>query len=203
MKITYLGHACFFLESGGYRIVLDPFTDVPGYRELSIEAELCLCSHEHGDHAYREGVKLSGKQIANPFKITEIESYHDDEKGAKRGKNIIRILEAEGIRVAHFGDLGCEPDDAAMKLLSGLDVALLPVGGVYTIDPKEAKALIEKLKPVLTIPMHYRSASSGYGVIADLSDFTKQFKDVETLGKSSLKLPTDKKGILVLEAELA
>jgi L-ascorbate metabolism protein UlaG (beta-lactamase superfamily) len=203
MKITYLGHACFLLESGGYRIVLDPFTDVPGYRELNIEAELCLCSHEHKDHAYRKGVKFSVKQLANPFKITEIESYHDDEKGAKRGKNIIRILEAEGIRVVHFGDLGCEPDDAAKKLLSGIDVALLPVGGVYTIDPAGAKVLIEKIKPVLTIPMHYRSASSGFDVIAPLEDFTKQFEDVETLGKSSLKLPTEKKGILVLEAELA
>ncbi len=202
MKITYFGHSCFLIESAGYRIVLDPFTDVPGYKALDVEAELCLCSHEHGDHAYRDGVRLSGKQLANPFKVTDLESYHDDAKGAKRGKNIIRILEAEGIRVAHFGDLGCEPNTAAKEILSGVDVALLPVGGTFTIDPAEAKALIEKLKPVMTIPMHYRSASSGFDVIASLEDFTKQFENVEILGKSSIELPAGKKGIVVLNFEL-
>ena len=57
MTVTWLGHACFLLESGGYRVVLDPY-DVETYPELRVCAHAVLCSHEHRDHCFSSAVTL-------------------------------------------------------------------------------------------------------------------------------------------------
>ena len=200
MKIRYYGHSCFVIEEAGYRIVLDPFDGVPGYKPLhDIEANETSCSHGHGDHSYVEAVNVTPK-TPSPFKITKIESWHDPEKGALRGPNTIRIFEAGGVKLAHFGDIGCELTDEQMKQLAGLDAALVPVGGFYTIDAAQAKELCDALRPGTVIPMHYRLGEFGYPVIAELSDFTKLYDKVTYLKSDSMEIkPGDKGGVTVLE----
>ena len=58
MKLTWLGHACFAVEQDGYRIIIDPYTEVPGYTDIQTEGHAVLCSHGHFDHCAREGVVL-------------------------------------------------------------------------------------------------------------------------------------------------
>jgi len=198
MKITYYGHSCFLLESAGYRAVLDPFKDVEGRQTIALTADAVYCSHEHFDHNYREGVLLRNEDIPCPFHVTEISSFHDEVKGAKRGPNIIRIFEAEGLRIAHFGDMGCQLDPDQLALLRNLDLALIPVGGTYTIGPEEAKALIEAIQPVTTIPMHYRNGSAGFANIASLDSFTALFPTVSHQPQS-LNLSAKPEGIVILE----
>ena len=111
MTITWLGHACFALESGAYRIVTDPWREVPGFGEMKTEADAVYCSHGHYDHAATETVTLRNGGNS-PFTVTEVSSFHDKVNGAKRGENAIRIFGAEGIRVAHLGDLGHLLDEA-------------------------------------------------------------------------------------------
>lgn len=68
MKLTWLGHSCFIIESQGYRIVLDPYQDgsVPGLAPVRAEADLVLCSHGHSDHCGIECV--SPRQgVTSPF----------------------------------------------------------------------------------------------------------------------------------------
>lgn len=110
LTITWLGHSCFKVESGGYSVVFDPYADgkVPGLKPLRIEADEVLCSHEHSDHNFREAVTLRNRNVASPFRIQEISTYHDEKQGDLRGKSTIHILDDGVFRIAHMGDLGCE-----------------------------------------------------------------------------------------------
>lgn len=172
ITIQWLGHACFKIEKDGYSVVLDPFApgSVPGFRDIRTAAHLVLCSHGHHDHAFTEAVTLL-PEAENPFTITKIETYHDDVCGAKRGQNTIHILDADGVRIVHFGDLGCALTAEQVQTLSGADVILIPVGGFYTIDAKQAKAIADQLGAKVVIPMHYRTERFGLQPIGTLEDF--------------------------------
>ena len=199
MKITYYGHSCFTLETAGYTIALDPYDEhVPGYTPLDIEACAVYCSHGHSDHCAIDKVRLVPGGENDPFDIVEMETYHDDCEGEKRGTNWMRIFEAEGIRVAHLGDLGCELDPEEASELSGVDVLLIPVGGYYTIDAKQAKAIVEQVRPRIVIPMHYRTGNKGFDVIADVRDFLELCENVTTFGDSTLVLDADTPAGIVL-----
>lgn len=110
MKLTWLGHSCFKMESNGYTVILDPYEDdyVPGLAPVRETADAVFCSHEHKDHNARAVVTLKQDQTPSPFTITEIHTWHDEVQGAKRGENCIRIFDDGTYRVAHLGDLGCE-----------------------------------------------------------------------------------------------
>ena len=106
MKITWCGHSCFLVETREGSAVLDPYApgSVPGVSLPALTADAVLCSHGHRDHGYTEGVRLSGKPAA--FSVKTIPCFHDDKGGSLRGENLIRVIEAEGLRIAHLGDLG-------------------------------------------------------------------------------------------------
>ena len=73
--------------------------------------------------------------------------------------------EADGLRIAHLGDVGEDLSDAQIKALGKLDVLILPVGGFYTIDAAEASRLVERLSPRIVVPMHYKGEGFGYDVV--------------------------------------
>ena len=177
MKITWIGHSCFKIEQEGYTLITDPYEDgsVQGLRNLREKANKVLCSHEHGDHNARSRVTLT-EAAACPFKITVIDTYHDDVKGAKRGPNKIHIIEADGVRVAHFGDLGCSLTPDQIEKLKGVTVCLIPVGGFFTIDGKQAAHLIGQIAPRTVVPMHFRDDKAGFGfdVIDTVDTFAGQ-----------------------------
>jgi L-ascorbate metabolism protein UlaG (beta-lactamase superfamily) len=62
----------------------------------------------------------------------------------------------DGIRFCHCGDLGHILTDEQVKTLGAIDILFIPVGGVFTIDGKEARELVSKLKPRIAVPMHFR-----------------------------------------------
>ena len=171
MKIIWNGHSCFTLDTAQGAVALDPYGDgsVPGLAPLHLTADLVLCSHGHRDHGAREAVTLTGRPLS--LQVEELPTFHDPEGGALRGPNTIHILSAEGLRVAHLGDLGCGLTPEQSERLTGLDALMLPVGGYYTIDAKQARALADALKPRVVIPMHYRSPDFGYEVIGPLADY--------------------------------
>lgn len=171
MTLTWLGHACFILESGGFRILLDPYRDVPGLTNVEAEVEAVYCSHGHDDHAYTEKVRLTAGRT-NPFTVREIPTFHDGEGGALRGTNTVRAFTAEGISVVHLGDLGHPLRPEQIAAIGPCDVALIPVGGYYTIDAPAAKAVAEALGANVVAPMHYRRGGVGYPVLGTLEDFT-------------------------------
>lgn len=66
-------------------------------------------------------------------------------------------MEADGMKIVHLGDIGCRLEDEQIRLLAEPDVLMIPVGGFYTIDGKEAREIMDLLHPVVTIPMHYKT----------------------------------------------
>lgn len=189
MKLIWFGHACFQLENNGYTVVFDPYLNgtVPGLHLSKIKADMVLCSHEHSDHNGISEVIMK-KGGVSPYKITKVPSYHDDQQGKLRGKNLIHVLDDGTYRIAHMGDLGCMINEEQAALLSNLDVCMIPVGGYYTIDAKQAKEIVRKIKPRVVLPMHYRGDSFGYEVLASLVDYTDLCDDVIKYDSNELEI---------------
>ena len=203
MKITWIGHSCFAVESENYKIVLDPYEDgsVPGLKPVRETADLVLCSHEHGDHNARRCVTIPGESTSkkNPFHISEIHTYHDECEGAKRGTNIIHILDDKEVRLAHMGDLGCDLTQEQIEALKDIDIMLIPVGGFFTIDAAWADKIARQTGARTIIPMHFRSRKFGFDVIGTLDQFTVLRSDVRETGVSTVILPdADLYGTVVL-----
>ena len=186
MKLIWNGHSCFTLETVQGTVVLDPYADdyVPGLGALKLEADRVLCSHGHRDHAAAEVVKLTGSLCT--AKVEEIPTFHDEVQGAKRGPNVIHIISAEGMRVVHCGDLGCEPEPEQLDRLKGADVLLVPVGGFFTIDAGQAARTAEAIGAPVVIPMHYRGKGFGYDKIGPAEDFLALRSDVLRLETNAL-----------------
>ena len=199
MRITWIGHSCFRLESGGYSLVIDPYEDgsVDGLGNVREEASAVLCTHGHGDHSFRDGVEIV-RTSAAPFSVETIHSFHDDKEGSLRGRNEIYIISDGSAKVAHLGDLGCYPPDC--DKLRNLDVLLIPVGGFFTIDGATAAAIVKDLQPRIAIPMHYRSVEKGFGfdVLSTADGFLSFFDEVKKLDGSSIDTSDNLKGIVVL-----
>lgn len=203
MKLIWLGHSCFKLISKEASLIFDPYApnSVPGLKPLSETANLVLNSHQHDDHYCPDAVKITPCQNL-PFTIDYIDTYHDDVKGAARGKNRIYIVSVEGMRIAHFGDLGCELTAEQMNKLKNLDVMLVPVGGFFTIDGTQAAQLVTTLKPRLTIPMHYRTLTAGYDKISTIELFVSAIGSVTKLNENSIEIDSQSpSGVIVLSAE--
>ena len=191
MKLIWHGHSCFSVEAAGCTAVFDPYGDgsVPGLAPLRLTADAVFCSHGHGDHNARELITLSGRDF--PLPVEEIPSYHDDRLGMLRGRNTIRILSAEGLRVAHLGDLGHMPSKKALAALRGVDALLIPVGGHFTIDALTARTVADAIAPRVVIPMHYRLGGMGYEVIGTLDQFTALCRDVRVYETNTFELGAD------------
>ncbi|MDO4649625.1 MAG: MBL fold metallo-hydrolase [Eubacteriales bacterium] len=191
MKVTWIGHSCFKVESNGYTIVIDPYAagSVPGLRPVNVTADQVLCSHEHSDHNGRDEVSLTGREeTESPFKVEILPTWHDEVHGAKRGNNRIFVISDGEQRIAHFGDLGCDLTEEQMEALKGLDVALIPVGGFYTIDGNQAAEVIRALNPKIVIPMHFRDdqAGFGYGEIDTVKTFAEKMESLTVVAESTI-----------------
>jgi L-ascorbate metabolism protein UlaG (beta-lactamase superfamily) len=182
MKIEYLGHSCFRLDDS---LVIDPYKDgsVPGLSPLRISAAKVICSHEHADHSGRECVAIDGSRECG-FEIAEVPSFHDDVHGTLRGSNTIFVVKsANGEKLVHLGDLGHFPSEEQLAAILDADYLLIPVGGYYTIDATTAVKICEAARPRVIIPMHYRTADSGYPEIATVEEFLKLAEEKGILGK--------------------
>lgn len=216
MDIKYLGHSSFQIKGKNESVVTDPFSPkMTGLKFSSVEAGIVTISHEHGDHNERKGVTgaslvldIPGDYEKNGVRITGFHSYHDDEKGAKRGLNTMFKIEMDGIAVLHCGDLGHQIDDELAEEIDNVDVLMVPVGGFYTIDAKGAYEVIKVLEPTIVIPMHYRTDKhdeKGFGDVAPLADFLKvmDLANIEPVKKLTIKkedLLVEQMKVVVMEA---
>lgn len=191
MKITWFGHSCFKIEKDGYAVIIDPYADdtVPGLRPIRERANAVFCSHGHGDHHGVECVQLVREKENSPFSVTKIDTYHDDACGKLRGNNQIILIQDENSKIVHMGDLGCDLLPEQKKLLKDIEVLMIPVGGYYTIDGRQAAEIVKKLNPKTVIPMHYRDDEKGYGfdVISTVKDFVEEMGDVAVLPASQME----------------
>ncbi len=200
IDIWFLGQACIKVKGKGATLVFDPYdSNFVGLKPLKTEADIVCVTHDHGDHNSVESVKgADGKSpfiISGPgeyeisgINIVGVDSFHDDEQGAKRGKNTIYHATVDDVNLVHLGDLGQKKlTQSQIEELSGCDVLFIPVGGVYTIEAKDAPDIISQLEPSIVVPIHYKLPGLKVD-LAEVSEFLKVMgkENVEPASKLSV-----------------
>ena len=184
MLIKHIGHAEFLIETeSGVRIVTDPYDASCGYPQRKVTADIALVSHHHHDHDAVENLKGEPRIIdtagrfmpESDVKITAVRGFHDDAGGSKRGETLLFLIKSEGLRIVHLGDLGCALDSEQIEILKAPDMLMIPVGGFYTIDAKQAKKTAEQLGARMILPMHYRTEYNRDWPISDAEAFLSQY----------------------------
>ena len=184
MLFRHIGHAEFLIETeSGVRIVTDPYDASCGYPVRKTAADIALVSHHHHDHDAVENLKGEPRVIdtAGTFtpeqdvRVTAVRGWHDDAEGRKRGETLLFLIETEGLRIVHLGDLGCGLTGEQAEQLKNPDVLMVPVGGFFTIDGKQAKDTAQQLGARIILPMHYKTAYNADWPISGPEEFLNLF----------------------------
>lgn len=164
MNIRWLGHSCFqFTDKEGLTVLTDPFNEEVGYPVPHVKTDIVTVSHHHYDHdsvqvliGKPQIVSGEGPHNFSGLSIKGIASFHDPDQGVKRGKNTLFSFTMDGVRIVHLGDLGhlLTPDQIAD--VGPVDIACVPIGGVYTVDAEQAYQVVQQLNPKIVLPMHYK-----------------------------------------------
>lgn len=182
MEIKYIGHASFLIKGKTTTMVTDPFDPkMVGLKFPTIPADIVTVSHQHDDHNQTKFISGNPLVIIRPgeyekqgVRISGIPVFHDNKQGTQRGKNTLYRIEMDDIAILHCGDLGHQLSDEVIEELGRIDILMIPVGGVYTIDSKEACEVVQDIEPSLVIPMHYadnRLNQETFGGLSPISDF--------------------------------
>lgn len=212
VTLRWYGQSFFQLETGdGTLVVFDPHA-MPEYGRNEVKADLVLVSHNHGDHAQPEILSskdhkvihgLNPKDRKQPFvqvnekfrnvTVRNVSSYHDPDMGLQRGRNSIFVVETDGLKICHLGDLGHPLDEETIKKIGPVDILMVPVGGIYTINGEKAREVVKQLKPRLyIIPMHY--GTKALDSLQPPDEFLEGKKNVKKLeDTNALTVPADMK----------
>lgn len=182
IKIKWLGHACYKIYFDDIQCVIDPFEKgyVPGYRDIQTSADIVLASHTHNDHYGLMEVQQLLRMV-HGVNITKVDTFHDDKNGELRGKNIVHVMEYNGVKIAHFGDIGHVLTEEQVHQIGSVDVAIIPIGGTYTVRAPQAKTICEQVNAKIIIPMHYRTGEQGFAVLETSEEFESLFSKVNKL----------------------
>jgi L-ascorbate metabolism protein UlaG (beta-lactamase superfamily) len=192
VTITWFGHASFKVK-GEVVVYIDPYV-LPEDVE---PADIILATHDHYDHCdvgnidrlkkedtvivttsacggklrgdvrtVKAGDSISVKGV----EIQAVHSYNISKPFHGKGAGVGFILKLNNVRIYHTGDSDFIPE---MKNIEA-DVALLPIGGTYTMDYRDAAEAAMAIKPRIAIPMHYNYIS---GTEADPEKFKEMIKD--------------------------
>ena len=192
--------------------MIDPFhKEKVGLKPPKIKDDIVLVTHEHSDHNNLEDINPEAFLINNPgeyekrgIAIRGISSYHDKVEGKERGINTIYVLKAEDMTICHLGDLGQEKlDEKQVDEIGDIDILLVPVGGTYTINYKEAIGVIGQIEPKIIIPMHYKVTGHTSTVLDGPEKFVKELglapEKVDKYKISKKLLPLEEMKLVMLE----
>ncbi|WP_346896868.1 MBL fold metallo-hydrolase [Clostridium sp. UBA7503] len=202
MVITWFGHSCFLLEnSHGEKILMDPFNKCLGGTPYKGSVDIVTISHDHFDHNYTDLINPGAIIINTPcsyesssIKIQGFPSYHDNIKGAKRGDNIIYLIETDSLKLCHLGDLGHMLAAEELDLLGTVDILFIPVGSNFTIAPEIAATLCNKIQSKLVIPMHYKVPHIDFPVHG-IENFISFMKNAVNLKSHTLAINQPLEGV--------
>jgi L-ascorbate metabolism protein UlaG (beta-lactamase superfamily) len=217
IDIWWYGQACIKVKGRDASLVIDPYdANYTGLKPLKLDSNIVCITHDHRDHnnssvvkGVEEGVGSfiingPGEYEKNGINIVGIGSFHDDSNGKERGKNTIYLVTIDGVNIVHLGDLGQKKlTQEQIEELSLCDVLMIPAGGVYTINAKDAPDIISSLEPKIVVPIHYKTAGLKFNldpVENFLKAMGKEAQPVSKLSISDEKLPEDLE-VVVLEMQ--
>jgi L-ascorbate metabolism protein UlaG (beta-lactamase superfamily) len=170
MDIYWLGQACFKIKGKNTTILIDPYNEEQIGLKLpkDLSSDVVLSTHDHEDHNNTKGIKNPQGGVSMVFNkvgeyeiggaiIAGIASFHDNNEGVERGANIIFRINMDRLNIVHLGDLGqTKLSEDQVTQIGQVDILLIPVGSVYTIDGKQASEIVSQLEPRIIIPMHFK-----------------------------------------------
>ena len=217
MNINWYGQSCFQISSSQGKnnqvsIVIDPFDEsTTGLKLPKLQADIVLITHDHSDHSNVKAVSGQPFVIKGPGEydirkvfIQGISGYHDNAQGTQRGSVTIYTIETEGMRLCHLSDLGQkELTSVQLDKIGDIDVLMIPVGGIYTVDAAEAIKVMAQIEPRIIIPMHYKVPKLKIK-LDDIDKFLKNLgiKKPESLPKLSIRkkdISTEESKIIILQ----
>ena len=163
MDLTWYGLSCFRLTDRGYAsVVVDPYNGKEiGLPELKLRADVVTVSHHAPGHNHVDAVSgfqhvLDGPgeyEIGGVF-ITGISTpIREDELE----RNVLFLIEINGVTVAHLGDMARVPNQSEIEDLEMVNILLVPCGGGTSLNAGQAAELVSMIEPNIVVPMHYRS----------------------------------------------
>jgi L-ascorbate metabolism protein UlaG (beta-lactamase superfamily) len=210
VDITWLGHSCFRIRGSQAVIITDPFPPGLGYTLGKQAADIVTISHPHPSHSYAQGINSAHRLVKGPgeYEISDvlilgITTYHDAVKGQSKGKNTVYLVEVDGVTLCHLGDIGHILTDAQIEELGNVDILMVPVGGVSTINASMAAQIVRKVEPKVVIPMHYQTPKTTrdlepvQGFLKEMGQAQVEPRPKFTVSRSNLPLTLQ---VVVLDA---
>ena len=164
MDINWLGRSCFRIKSSGAVIITDPYPPSLGCSLGKSTARIVTVSHQHPGHSYVDEISGEPRLVTGPGEyeiggvlIIGIATFHDRERGGKLGKNTVYVMGMDEVTVCHLGDLGHTLGVEQVEEIGNVDVLLLPVGGVSTLNAPMAAEVVRQLEPKIVVPMHFKT----------------------------------------------
>lgn len=206
MNITFLGINCFKIQSKNVVVITDPFGKETGLKPVKAKADIVTVSKNDSSHSYTSGIQ------GNPFIIDKAGEYEvksvfiqglSSQSPNSKEKNITYLIEIEGVRFLHLGDLASPLSGEARDKFNGVDVLIVPVGGKGILKIDRTVELINQIEPRAVIPMHYNLPGLKEK-LAPLSRFCEEMgiSEKNKLEKLSLKkkdLPTEETEVYILK----
>jgi len=199
VEIVWYGHSCFRLKTRGAIVITDPCGKGVGYTIPRMRADIVTISYDHPDYSNCSLVQGDPKVISGPGEyeikgvfVTGIATPLKKVKGPERPRNTLYLFNLDDLTVCHLGSLDHVPSQAQLESLSDIDILLIPVGAVTTLNANGAAEMIGLLEPKIVIPMHYKTKA----VQAKLEPVTKFLQEMglpETSPRDSLEI--DKSGL--------
>jgi L-ascorbate metabolism protein UlaG (beta-lactamase superfamily) len=169
MDISWLGHACVRVRAGGTFVVMDPASRETGYDMGRPTAEIVTVSHHDPAHDNIKGLRGEPLVLDGPgeYEVQGVQflgvatGLRPRSEGEKPERNVVFVVEAEELRVAHLGALGTRLTADQKEQLGDIDILLVPVGGDPALDPVEAGRLTRELEPRVVIPILFTPGEDG------------------------------------------
>lgn len=184
VEVKVFGHASIMIK-GSKIIYIDPYV-LPDNPE---KADIVIFTHGHYDHCANPnkilkedtvtvGANCKYAQVSvspgdvkeiNGIKLEFVYSYNVNKQFHPKGQGVGVIVNIDGIRIYHAGDTDVIPEMKELK--NKVDIALLPIGGTYTMNLNEAVEAVGYIQPKIVIPMHYNTFE---GIEADPNEFKQK-----------------------------
>lgn len=189
MKITWQGHACFYVTGNDVCVVTDPYTpQLAGLAPLREPADVVVTSSDNDAfHCYAEGVpgnpvvvnaldvaRQGGSREVNGLRVDAIEAMESVIYKTHPDQNAMYRFTVDGVRIGHMGDVGNPLTSAQLDFFRGVDVLLALTGGPPTIGLDDLDLAIREIQPKVVIPMHYQIPNLRLNILG-LGAFTQRY----------------------------